>query len=189
MSCVTRTYERPVFTGKSGKSTASVSAESIERSPEPHRRSKSILKRHQNQAASQAAAALLQQQHHQHHQQQQDSSSVNDHPPPGNHGHRMVGIRRTARVDPETEKLIPDSASDCSPGKSPMSPLQQPPQPQPRPVPVAAAANNNNNRTGGGRGPVEVSLLQDLLEDTGGPIFICPPPPPMSAGDSDKRYS
>ncbi|XP_029343502.1 potassium voltage-gated channel protein Shab isoform X2 [Acyrthosiphon pisum] len=200
-------------TGKSGKSSPSVSAESINRSPEPHRRSKSILKRHQNQGSSQTS---------------QDSPSGN---------HARIGIRRTAHVDPETEKLIPDNLSDCSPGKSPMSPQQQqqqqlqPPlqeqqqqQPQsPLPLPLQQQHpqqprhnnnhhhqqqnhhrrnnnhlhnNNNNGRTtgggsgggGGGRAPVEVALLQDLLEDSGGPIFICPPPPPMN-DNTDKRYS
>ncbi|KAL5241909.1 hypothetical protein ACI65C_009319 [Semiaphis heraclei] len=187
-------------TGKSGKSSASVSAESINRSPEPHRRSKSILKRHQNQGSSQTS---------------QDS-------PSGNHGAR-IGIRRTAHVDPETEKLIPDNLSDCSPGRSPMSPQQQPQQHQPSqqqqlppalPLPALPQQqprhnnnhhrhnsnhrlnnnhnnNNNNGRTTGGgvgRAPVEVALLQDLLEDSGGPIFICPPPPPMN-DNTDKTYS
>lgn len=204
-------------TGKSGKSTPSVSTESINRSPEPHRRAKSILKRHQNQGSSQAT---------------QDSLSGN---------HARIGIRRTAHVDPETEKLIPDNLSDCSPGKSPMSPQQQPqqqqhqppqqqqqqPSPLPLPLPLPLPQpvhpqqlrhnnnlhhlqqqqqqhqnhhrhnnnshhnNNNNGRTtsgGGGRAPVEVALLQDLLEDSGGPIFICPPPPPMN-DNTDKRYS
>ncbi|XP_060878701.1 potassium voltage-gated channel protein Shab isoform X2 [Metopolophium dirhodum] len=205
-------------TGKSGKSSPSVSAESINRSPEPHRRSKSILKRHQNQGSSQTS---------------QDSPSGN---------HARIGIRRTAHVDPETEKLIPDNLSDCSPGKSPMSPQQQqqqqqlqpplqeqqqqqPQSPLPLPLPLPLQQqhpqqprhnnnhhhqqqnhhrrnnnhhhnNNNNGRTtgggsgvgGGGRAPVEVALLQDLLEDSGGPIFICPPPPPMN-DNTDKRYS
>ncbi|XP_022167207.1 potassium voltage-gated channel protein Shab isoform X2 [Myzus persicae] len=202
-------------TGKSGKSSPSVSAESINRSPEQHRRSKSILKRHQNQGSSQTS---------------QDSPSGN---------HARIGIRRTAHVDPETEKLIPDNLSDCSPGKSPMSPQQQqqpqqqqPPLPLPLPLPQQQPRhnnnhhqqqqqqqqqqqnhhrhnnnhhhNNNNNGGGGGggggrttgggsgggvgRAPVEVALLQDLLEDSGGPIFICPPPPPMN-DNTDKRYS
>ncbi|KAL4143588.1 hypothetical protein QTP88_005906 [Uroleucon formosanum] len=195
-------------TGKSGKSSPSVSAESINRSPEPHRRSKSILKRHQNQGSTQTS---------------QDSPSGN---------HARIGIRRTAHVDPETEKLIPDNLSDCSPGKSPMSPQQQHQQPQqeqqqqqPSPLPLPLQQqhpqqprhnnnhhhqqqnhhhhrrnnnnhhhnNNNNDRTTGGgsgvgRAPVEVALLQDLLEDSGGPIFICPPPPPMN-DNTDKRYS
>ncbi|CAI6344889.1 unnamed protein product [Macrosiphum euphorbiae] len=194
-------------TGKSGKSSPSVSAESINRSPEPHRRSKSILKRHQNQGSSQTS---------------QDSPSGN---------HARIGIRRTAHVDPETEKLIPDNLSDCSPGKSPMSPQQQQQQLQPplqeqqqqqqQQQPQSPLQqqqprhnnnhhhhqqqnhhrrnnnhhhnNNNNGRTtgggsGGGRAPVEVALLQDLLEDSGGPIFICPPPPPMN-DNTDKRYS
>lgn len=159
-----------VFPGKSGKSTPSVSAESINRSPEPHRRSKSILKRHQNQAAAQAA--LLQ-------DSQSGNGGGNGNPTTTN-THTRMGIRRTAHVDPETEKLIPDNLSDCSPGKSPMSPQQR------------QSPQHNNNRTtgggGGGRAPIEVALLQDLLQDTGGPIFICPPPPPMT-DNTDKRYS
>lgn len=161
------------LTGKNGKSTPSVSAESINRSPEQHRRSKSILKRHQNQAAAQL---------------QQDSLQQSNVQLPSS----RIGIRRTAHVDPETEKLIPDNLSDCSPGKSPMSPQQ--PQPQHlhhHHQHQHHHHNNNNNRgiIGGGRAPVEVALLQDLLEDSGGPIFICPPPPPMTADNSDKRYS
>lgn len=169
--------------GKNGKSTPSASAESINRSPETHRRSKSILKRHQNSQATSQAALL------------QDSQSGN---PSSGGGHPRIGIRRTAHVDPETEKLIPDNLSDCSPGKGPLSPQRQPQQRQQH-----NHNNNNNNNTnnnnnnnnnriagggGGGRAPIEVALLQDLLEDSGGPIFICPPPPPMT-DNNDKRYS
>ncbi|VVC25946.1 Potassium channel, voltage dependent, Kv,Voltage-gated potassium channel,Potassium channel tetramerisation- [Cinara cedri] len=184
-------------TGKNGKSTPSVSAESINRSPETHRRSKSILKRHQNsQAASQAALLLQQDTSHQSGGPPCSSSSANSHP--------RIGIRRTAHVDPETEKLIPDNLSDCSPGKSPLSP-QQPQQQQHNHHNSYNnnhnMRNNNNNNNGriaggggsgaagaGGRAPIEVALLQDLLEDSGGPIFICPPPPPMT-DNGDQRYS
>lgn len=181
-------------TGKSGKSTPSVSSESINRSPEQRRRSKSILKRHQNQAASQAVL-------------QDSQSSIGSNgggagvgtPSCVNHTSR-IGIRRTGHVDPETEKLIPDNLSDCSPGKSPMTPPQQqhPSQQQQQPSSQQQQHkhnnNNNNNgknggRTASNRAPVEVALLQDLLEDSGGPIFICPPPPPMNDNTSDKRYS
>ncbi|XP_050533911.1 potassium voltage-gated channel protein Shab isoform X2 [Daktulosphaira vitifoliae] len=140
--------------GKSGKSSPSVSAESISHSPEKHQRSKSILKRHQNSMN--------------HPQSQLDSvqSSVGIKNNPTSH---RIGIRRMTHVDPETEKLIPDNLSDCSPGKSPM---QQ-------------RSNSVIDTTA-----VEVALLQDLLQDqSSGPIYICPPPPPMNDANDDKRYS
>ncbi|XP_050429743.1 potassium voltage-gated channel protein Shab isoform X2 [Adelges cooleyi] len=137
--------------GKSGKSTPSASVESINRSPEKHQRSKSILKRHQNQVPPQAQDSL------------QTSGPNGGKVNPVNH---RIGIRRMTHVDPETEKLIPDNLSDCSPGK------------------VSGQQRTGNTGTTG----VEVTLLQDLLQDQSA-IYICPPPPPMNDANDNKHYS
>lgn len=153
--------------GKNGKSTPSVSAESIEnRSPEQRRRSKSILKRHhqqQNQQPKTSSAAVA--------SSSSSSQTPQGSPTAANPVNHRIGIRRTTHVDPETEKLIPDNASDCSPGRSP-----RPSSPQHRQL------HQSHD---------EVALLQDLLHESAGrPIYICPPPPPMSGhGDGDRRPS
>ncbi|XP_054285933.1 potassium voltage-gated channel protein Shab-like isoform X2 [Macrosteles quadrilineatus] len=142
---------------KNGESRSSLSVDSIDSrsctTPETHRRSKSILKKHETCA---------------------------------NH-------RGRANDDPETEKLISDSASgagsDYSPGKSPpalraIGPLRSPNATKPQALPIkfvgiSGAASNN---------PSDMTLLQELLGSTAAPppLYICPPPPPMEHSPTEE---
>lgn len=150
-----------VFSGKNGESRSSLSVDSIDsrtcQTPETHRRSKSILKKHEGSSATCA-----------------------------NHKGRPV------TDDPETEKLISDTASgasgsDYSPGKSPPSlraigPLRSPNSVKPYALPIKFVGIPSSGNT------PESNLLQDLLGSSTPPppLYICPPPPPMDHSPTEE---
>uniref|UniRef100_A0A1B6DFT9 BTB domain-containing protein n=1 Tax=Clastoptera arizonana TaxID=38151 RepID=A0A1B6DFT9_9HEMI len=95
--------------------------------------------------------------------------------------------------DPETEKLISDTASgasgsDYSPGKSPpalraIGPLRTPNSPKPQLLPIKFVGVPSIATSS------EVTLFQDLLgsnNSTAPPLYICPPPPPMDHSPTEE---
>lgn len=153
-----------MFTGRNGESRSSLSVDSIDSrtctTPETHRRSKSILKKHES----------------------------NTNQPCANHK-----SNRNNSDDPETEKLISDTASgasgsDYSPGKSPpalraIGPLRSPNASKPQLLPIKFVGVTSGNT------PSEVSLFHDLLGSGSPPpppLYICPPPPPMDHSPTEE---
>ncbi|XP_039284713.1 potassium voltage-gated channel protein Shab isoform X3 [Nilaparvata lugens] len=145
--------------GKNGESRTSLSVDSIDsrtcQTPETHRRSKSILKKHESSSGGGGGGGLG----HQHQC--------------GNH--RGAAGGRLNSDDPETEKLISDTASgsDYSPGKSPPSlraatsklpPLKFVGIPPPNLLPAPTTASTSPPP----------------------PLYICPPPPPMDHSPTEE---
>ncbi|XP_046659297.1 potassium voltage-gated channel protein Shab-like isoform X4 [Homalodisca vitripennis] len=153
-----------LVSGRNGESRSSLSVDSIDSrtcaTPETHRRSKSILKKHEGGMTTCA-----------------------------NHKGRPI------TDDPETEKLISDTASgasgsDYSPGKSPpalraIGPLRSPNAAKPHALPIKFVGIPSSQQH-----PQEMTLLQELLGSTAPspppPLYICPPPPPMDHSPTEE---